>query len=233
MMAKVKRHNKRRLEGARFGSLLVREEAWTPDGFARWLCACDCGAQTTLKTQALVSGNTKSCGCLGRAMRRDGLRKSHGGASGYSKTPTYSSWASAVSRCTNPWAPSFSRYGARGVTVCERWRSFEAFLADMGPRPEGTSLDRIDNDGNYEPGNCRWATRSEQQNNRRCNRVLRCDGRDQTITEWAREMGVSVGCIAGRLSDGWPVDRAIRERPNPKRPKRQVVILHVEDCGED
>lgn len=100
------------------------------------------------------------------AMKK-GRALSHGHALSRSRTPTYRSWAGMINRCTNPRQPNFERYGGRGITVCDRWRSFENFLADMGERPEGTTIDRKDNDGNYEPGNCRWATDIEQQANTR------------------------------------------------------------------
>ena len=125
-----------------------------------WLCRCDCGAYTSVKGCHLVTGHTISCGC---ANRHDGL-KTHG----MCYTPTFSSWISMRRRCYDPNMPGYPAYGGSGITVCKEWQdSFEAFFAHMGERPAGTSLDRIDNDGNYEPGNCRWATRLVQNRNRR------------------------------------------------------------------
>jgi hypothetical protein len=111
-------------------------------------------------------------------------------------------WDGMLQRCTNPKQKGFHRYGGRGITVCDRWRSFENFLADMGEPPQGTSLDRINNDGNYEPSNCRWATAEEQANNRRNNRILTMDGRSLTVSQWSRLLKIGEGGIRHRLRSG-------------------------------
>jgi len=124
-------------------------------------------------------------------------------------TAVYLCWASMKSRCLSPKDQRYPRYGGRGISVCDRWLEFENFLTDMGERPRGRSLDRIDNDGNYEPGNCRWATQLEQQSNRRSNRLLTFRGETLCMTEWARRIGISAQALFTRLKRGWPVDVAL------------------------
>jgi hypothetical protein len=137
---------------------------------------------------------------------RNRLRATHG----LSGSPTQKSWGAMKRRCLNANDKDYPRYGGRGITVCDRWRdSFEAFVADMGVKPEGTSLDRIDNNGNYEPGNCRWAALDVQNNNRRSNRPITFKGRTQTLTQWAGEAGLSSEALAHRLKSGWPMGDAL------------------------
>lgn len=114
-----------------------------------------------------------------------------------------------LARCDNPKNPAYPRYGGRGITVCDRWRTFEGFLADMGERPAGKSIERINNDGNYEPGNCRWATAKEQNLNTRSNRLVTIDGETRPLAEWAELRGLLVGTVYDRLYRGWNIERAI------------------------
>lgn len=124
--------------------------------------------------------------------------------------PLYDTWAEMLQRCGNPKKQNYARYGGRGITVCERWRSFEAFEADMSPRPLGGTLDRVDNDGDYSPENCRWATMREQSRNKRTNRVLTLDGRSQTVADWAEEVGIPSSIIRQRIDrSGWSVRDAL------------------------
>lgn len=152
------------LRRRRFTRLKVLASAGsTWDGHAQWSCVCDCGNEITVRSKNLLSGNTKSCGCL----KLEGNNFRHGHALTYSASPTYRSWQKMRSRCNNPRNNRWEEYGGRGISVCRRWDVFENFLADMGERPEGTTLDRINVDGDYKPGNCRWATPKEQRENRR------------------------------------------------------------------
>jgi len=143
-------------------------------GSLKSLYRCDCGAEKEINTSNVKRGKVKSCGCYLRERARDNMKRNPaaftGGnkTHGLSRTPTHTSWAAMIQRCGNENRDNFEYYGGRGIKVCARWRdSFENFLADMGERPVGTSLDRIDNSGDYEPGNCRWSTHVEQCNNRR------------------------------------------------------------------
>jgi hypothetical protein len=121
--------------------------------------------------------------------------------------PAYYCWATMKQRCKNPRASKYGFYGARGVTYCDRWEKFANFIADMGPRPPGTTLDRIDSNGNYEPGNCRWANHEEQHNNTRRNVFVEFGGKNLTLSQWSRLTGVPKPTLARRAKDGWPPER--------------------------
>lgn len=173
---------------------------------------CSCGTRKTVQRIALRIRDTKSCGCLQRETNHavlDRARLRHGHAYAGRASKTYMSWACMIQRCTNPNLKCYVDYGARGITVHDSWRDFGVFLSDMGEKPAGTSIDRIDNDGNYEPGNCRWATRKEQNRNRRRGRVIEYQGTKLLLCEWAEKVGLSQSILGARLRNGWPVERAL------------------------
>lgn len=166
------------------------------------VCRCECGTEKTFRRDHVVSGLSKSCGCLHseRSRARALAGVPHKNFDDRSKTPEYGAWLGMRQRCFNKKQHKYANYGGRGITVCERWMDFDNFLADMGPRPSSKhSLDRIDNNGNYEPSNCRWASRTEQQNNRNVCCSLYFQGRWQTIAEWSRELGIGHSTIWERL----------------------------------
>lgn len=171
---------------------------------SRWLCQCDCGAQVYRYTGNLLKGKgNKSCGCLPRVVR-------HGHAKVGELTPTYRTWIAMKQRCANK---QLKNYGARGITVCERWKAYGNFLADMGEKPsEWHSLDRIDTDANYEPSNCRWATRVDQCTNKRGryrSLLITIGETTQSASQWAQASGMHVTTLLHRLKAGWPPDKAI------------------------
>lgn len=196
----------RKYVGQRFGRLTVIK--YLPGGIgrhARALCQCDCGKQCTPFVGNLKRGLTRSCGCL-----NDETRVIVNTKHGMTESPEHHVWATMIQRCTNPNHGAYPHYGGRGINICQAWLRFEQFLADMGPRPSmGHSLERKNNDGNYEPGNCKWATRKEQCRNRRSNRVIEYQGESKTLAEWAELYGLQQSTLSARIRYGWPIHRAL------------------------
>lgn len=209
-------HNLIDLTGKRFGLLTVLRQSRRRKGSRRllmWFVLCDCGRTKRVVGAHLRGGNTRSCGCMKYVWLAQKVR-----THGMKWTPTWTTWRSMKYRCGNVKNP---RYGGRGIKVCKRWRdSFEAFLADMGERPAGTTLDRFpDQDGDYKPGNCRWATNRQQTGNRSSNHLVTFRGRTMTLTEWNRELGFSRNMLLMRLRHGWSVKDAITR---PYRPRKRL-----------
>lgn len=210
--------------GERHGRLVVlyrAENKVEPSGAVRaqWRCVCDCGNGVTVTGHALAKGNTRSCGCLVLETRKG--KTTHG----RSRTPEHRAWRAMLSRCENKKHTGFAYYGARNITVHPEWRRFEAFFEELGEMPSPRmTLERIDNEKGYEPGNCRWATRLEQASNRRTNvpgnatgtSVVSFRGQQRTLAEWSAIVGINLPVLRFRLNRGWSVDRALME-PLSKR----------------
>jgi hypothetical protein len=201
-----KRLRHQELAGRRFGRLVVIRRIGKSRRAWEWLCECDCGGTRTAITSELTRGNARSCGCISREATSQRSR-----THGRSNDPTYRSWRAMLTRCGWQKHEHFHLYGGAGIVVCDRWRDFNAFLADMGERPSlAHSIDRKDGKKGYGPGNCRWATRREQGNNRQTNVLLEHEGRTQTAAEWAREKGLRTDTLWRRINVlGWPVGRAL------------------------
>jgi hypothetical protein len=189
--------------GQVFGRLEVLSQLPNRYGKTRWLCRCECGTEKEVSSGNLVTGEVTSCGCYSRE-----LLTTHG----QYKSPTYSVWRDMIQRTSNPNCKASKNYLHRGITVCDSWRVFESFLADMGDKPEGLTLDRVNNDGNYCKDNCRWATPIQQHNNKRSNVFIEFNGERQTVTQWARQLGMSKGTLRGRLNSvNWGTEKALTQ----------------------
>ena len=212
-------HNKINNIGKRFGRLLVIEcaESYVSKSGKKksmWKCKCDCGNEAVVMGSNLMSGHTKSCGCFNKERVSKAQSKHR-----MCNDPTYSTWEGMVHRCTNTNSTIFKHYGGRGITVCDRWLEFQNFYSDMGSRPEGMSIDRIDNNKGYSPENCRWATMKEQCRNRRSNHVIEFNGQKKCLTEWANIFGINRSTLYERLNK-FPVDIALTT-PAPKQKSKQ------------
>lgn len=178
------------LVGMRFGKLLALEVSGKTHGKTTITCQCDCGAQTTATVGHLVGGRRLSCGCAKNGNPKHGMR--------YSRE--YSIWTDMHKRCSNPKSISYLWYGAKGVTVCERWAEFQNFIDDMGACPEGMSIDRVDGSLGYSPDNCRWATAQEQVENRAVQKLYSLNGETMTLPNWCKKLGINYSTMRNRLN---------------------------------
>lgn len=202
------------LIGERYGRLVVLSEGpGRPRWQRTWYCHCDCGTVKLVSHSNLRAGKAQSCGCY--KLERIKATATRHGRSGSS---IHNIWMNMRQRCRNPKNKRYWEYGGRGITVCDRWQIFENFLADMGERPSlKHSLDRINCNGNYEPGNVRWATATQQANNTRWNHQILYDGRVQTMAEWGREIGIDPQLICCRIERGWTEEMALEIQPVPTK----------------
>lgn len=186
----------------KFGRLTVTSRAGsTKKGQSLWACVCDCGNCQIVAAYNLRNGHTTSCGCVRNEISTKRLKKittKHG----YYNSGTYISWKSMISRCTNIKNKSFSNYGARGISVCERWMCFDNFLHDMGERPRNKTIDRIDNNKGYFKENCRWRTMSEQHVNKRNNRIIYTPDGEMCVSDAARYYGINKSTLLTRINKG-------------------------------
>lgn len=195
------------IPGQKFGRLTVLKRAENNPGQqgVRWLCQCECGNVKSIQAGKILNGQTKSCGCFQRE-RMVNMNRRHG----MFGTRIYRIWTRMMTRCTNQKARNYADYGGRGIRVCERWKKFENFYADMiGTYRDGLSIDRIDPNGDYYPENCRWETATRQQRNRRITKILEFNGRRQSIADWADELAIPLGTLRERLRRGWTTERAL------------------------
>lgn len=168
------------------------------------LCKCECGESRYVMLNMLKSGRSKSCGCFQKEIMSK-IKKIHG----LEGTPTYKSWRGLKYRCLNRNAQQFSRYGGRGIKVCDRWLDFKNFVEDMGIKPDGKTIGRIDNDGDYTPSNCRWETAEQQSNNKSCNRIIEINGEIKTMSQWCHSKSIPRSTVFNRLSHGWKPEDAV------------------------
>lgn len=211
------------LLGQRFSRLLVIADA----GFNKhrkkeWLCECNCHALIVATGNLLKKGSIKSCGCW----NRDRILAMNKGRRKYTndEVKSKSVWTSMMARCYKKSNIGYSNYGGAGIIVCERWHDFANFYTDMGSPPKGMSIDRIDPHGNYEPANCRWATRYEQNRNRRFHIYLEHNGKKKLLIEWAEELGVRAITLRNRKNLGWSDEDVLLTPIGPSIPDRIVMI---------
>lgn len=201
--------------GARYGSLVAVGKIGSGGSGvgAVWLWDCDCGAQIERPAKRVCGSRFKnqSCGCLVR-LRSSQQLKRHGES--YPRSPEYRTWRAMIGRCTNPSCNRYENYGGAGISVCERWKKYENFLADMGRKPSPQhSIDRIDGAGNYEPGNCRWASQTQQQRNRSNTKFIEIDGKTIPFRDACDLRHLPYDRVDMRLRSGWSIEEALEMRP--------------------
>lgn len=211
------------LVGQRFGRLMVLYD--TGERRNRevvWHCQCDCGNELDIRSKSLVSAHTTSCGCY-RRQRVAEVNTVHGMTRGKKFHPIYQAWCDMLQRCENPNVKCFRNYGLRGIKVCDEWHKFIPFCdwALASGWQKKLQLDRINNNGNYEPGNCRWVTPQENSRNRRSNRMITFAGKTQCLVAWADETGIEYCALWVRINRyRWPIERALTESVKPRKKEK-------------
>lgn len=186
------------MQGQTIGRLYVVSRAQSTDkALALWNVRCECGKEYVVVGASLRRGRAQPCRCM---------------AHGMCNTPTYIAWQDMKNRCLNSACRAYKNYGGRGITVCEQWMDFRSFFADMGVRPDGTELDRIDNNAGYSAKNCRWISRKINNRNKRTTVLLSCLGRTQCLKDWAIELGIHPSSLKKRLIKGWPLEVALTKK---------------------
>ena len=206
--------------GTKIGKLKIIGVSHNPNsGLTFAQCKCDCGNVVDVLPYQLFRNDRKSCGCLKRnnkMLANNDSTSSGNYQDGQAMHPLYGLWKMMLSRCEDPKANHYDRYGGRGIKVCDEWHDFWEFAKwsnSVGGRPEGYTLDRIDNDGNYEPSNCRWANWKTQTSNKSSNRFIVYNGKSQTIQQWSLELGINRQTLTNRINRGWSIERAINTKP--------------------
>jgi hypothetical protein len=202
------------LKGQKFGRWLVLSRAENnKHSQPQWLCKCVCANERVVPAKSLRGGDSKSCGCLNKDVHRRVCIKRNT-THGLSNNRVYNIWVNMRQRCFNKRYRDYKNYGARGISICLRWESFECFLADMGYPPSGKhTIDRIDSYGIYEPSNCRWVLMKVQQNNRTNNRLITYSGETKTLQQWADLYRLGHKVISYRIAKGWSMDDVFNKRP--------------------
>lgn len=194
------------LQGKKFNRLLVlQEQGKNKLGNILWLCQCDCGAKTIVQGRFLKKGLIKSCGCYAKEKLKQRLT-----THGLTGHPLRNVWNGIKQRCSNKNNLEYKNYGARGIKVCERWLIFKNFYDDIiSGYIKGMEIERIDNNGNYEPKNCKWATHRQQNRNKRTNHLLECNGQKLSLVEWGEKLNIKPNTILTRIRRGWEINKAL------------------------
>lgn len=208
------------LIGKTFGRLYVIERAENRSRKSCWKCMCKCGNIVFVEGTSLVSGDTKSCGCLNKETAKKNQTKH-----GFHGTNIYNVWRNMKARCFNPNKPGYKYYGGRGIVVCDDWKNnFMSFYnwAICNGYEDDLTIERIDVNGNYEPENCRWATRKDQANNTTRNHKVTYNGKTQTLSQWANEYGLNCITLLTRIEElNWPIEKALTTKPRQRKQSRK------------